>query len=131
MKTVYLAGPMTGVPEFNFPAFDQAAGVLEGLGYKVSNPAQMDRDVGFDPSSTQVSNEFLRDALRRDLAAICDADTIAMLPGWEKSGGAKIEWMLAAHLGLEIIYLTEWWLSGGDGFRVAAGKTGGGGHVVD
>lgn len=106
--TVYLAGPMTGLPEFNFPAFDRAAEMLEAQGYTVFNPAQMDRDVGFDPSSTKVSEAFLRDALRRDLSAICDADAIAMLPGWEKSGGARIEWQLAVHLGLEVIYLSEW-----------------------
>lgn len=105
---VYLAGPMTGLPEFNFPAFDRAAEYLEEQGHEVFNPAQMDRDVGFDPASTAVSKEFLRDALRRDLSAICDADAIAMLPGWEHSGGAKIEWSLASHLGLEIIYLSTW-----------------------
>lgn len=108
---IYLAGPMTGLPNFNFPAFDAAAAALERHGHTVFNPAQMDRDVGFDPSSTKVSKEFLRDALRRDLSAICDADAIAMLPGWENSGGAKIEWSLACHLGLEVIYLSEW-LSG-------------------
>ena len=102
---IYLAGPMTGRPEFNFPAFDRAAELLSSLGHTVFNPAQMDRDVGFDPSSTAVSKEFLRDALRRDLSAICDADAIAMLPGWEKSGGAMVEWSLARHLGLQIIYL--------------------------
>lgn len=105
---IYLAGPMTGLPNFNFPAFDAAAAALEGHGHTVLNPAQMDRDVGFDPSSTTVSKEFLRDALRRDLSAICDADAIAMLPGWENSGGAKIEWSLACHLGLDVIYLSEW-----------------------
>jgi hypothetical protein len=105
--TIYVAGPMTGLPEFNFPAFDRAAETLAGQGHTVLNPAQMDRDVGFDPLSTPVDNAFLRDALRRDLSAICDADAIAMLPGWERSGGARIEWMLAAHLGLEIIYLSE------------------------
>jgi hypothetical protein len=102
---IYLAGPMTGLPDFNFPAFDAAAAVLEAEGHDVANPAQMDRDVGFDPSSTSVSKEFLRDALRRDLSAICDADAIAMLPGWEKSGGARVEWTLACHLGLEVRYL--------------------------
>jgi len=102
---VYLAGPMTGIPEFNFPAFDAAEESLAALGHTVLNPAQMDRDVGFDPSSTVVSNEFLRDALRRDLSAICGADAIAMLPGWEHSGGAMVEWMLARHLKLGIIYL--------------------------
>lgn len=114
MNTVYLAGPMTGLPGYNFPAFDAAAELLEAQGYRVFNPAQMDRDVGFDPRSTEVDDKFLRDALRRDLAAICDADAIAMLPGWEKSGGARIEWMLAAHLGLEIIYLSEWMANDSD-----------------
>lgn len=104
---IYLAGPMTGLPEFNFPAFDAAAAVLEAEGHEVFNPAKMDRDVGFDPSSTSVSKEFLRDALRRDLSAICECDAIAMLPGWEKSGGARVEWSLACHLGLKVVYLPE------------------------
>jgi len=102
---IYLAGPMTGHPEFNFPEFDRVAGILSAAGYEVLNPAQMDRDVGFDPTSTVVSKEFLRDALRRDLSAICECDGIAMLPGWEKSGGARVEWALACHLGLKVMYL--------------------------
>jgi Domain of unknown function (DUF4406) len=102
---LYLAGPMTGLPDFNFPAFDLAEESLSRSGYTIFNPAQMDRDVGFDPKSAVVSEAFLRDALRRDLSAICECDAIAMLPGWEKSGGATVEWTLAKHLGLKIIYL--------------------------
>lgn len=103
---IYLAGPMTGLPMFNFPAFDAAEEMLRSLGHDVINPAQLDRDVGFDPATTVVSQEFLRDALRRDLSALCDADAIAMLPGWEKSGGARVEWTLATHLGLDVVYLS-------------------------
>jgi hypothetical protein len=106
--TIYLAGPMTGLPGYNFAAFDEAASMLENLGHIVHNPAQMDRDVGFDPSSAEISKDFLRDAFRRDLAAVCNSDAIALLPGWENSAGAKIEWTLACHLGLEVIYLSEW-----------------------
>lgn len=102
---IYVAGPMRGYPEFNFPAFDAAAELLAKGGHFVINPAQMDRDVGFDPQSAEVSDTFLRDALRRDLSAICECDAIAMLPDWEHSGGARIEWALAVHLGLEVIYL--------------------------
>lgn len=102
---VYLAGPMRGYPQFNFPAFDEAAAILAADGHDVVNPAQMDRDVGFDPQSTEVSTEFLRDAMRRDLSAICECDAIAMLKGWENSGGANIEWALAVHLGLRVMYL--------------------------
>jgi|688.fasta_scaffold00210_36 hypothetical protein len=103
---VYLAGPMTGLPLFNFPAFDEAESRLRGLGHDVINPAQLDRDVGFNPATTVVSETFLRDALRRDLSALCDADAIAMLPGWEQSGGARVEWTLATHLGLKVVYLS-------------------------
>jgi len=103
--TVYLAGPMTGLPGFNFHEFDRHAELLEKKGHTVFNPAQMDRDLGFDPSSSEVSPQFLRDAFSRDLSAICNADAIALLPGWEKSSGARIEWMLAVHLGLKVIYL--------------------------
>lgn len=99
---------MTGLPLFNFPAFDEAADRLAALGHDVINPAQLDRDVGFDPSESEtVSKEFLRDALRRDLTALCDADAIAMLPGWERSGGARVEWALATHLGLDVYYLSD------------------------
>lgn len=104
---IYVAGPMTGLPEYNFPAFDKAAAMLASKGHTVFNPAQMDRDIGFDPSSTPVTAAFLRDAMRRDLTAVCNADAIAMLPGWEKSVGARIEWTLAVHLGLKVIYLGE------------------------
>jgi hypothetical protein len=103
---VYLAGPMTGMPLFNFPAFDEAESRLRALGHDVINPAQLDRDIGFDPATTVVSGAFLRDALRRDLSALCDADAIAMLPGWERSGGARVEWTLATHLGLKVVYLS-------------------------
>ena len=104
---VYIAGPMTGKPNFNFDAFDRAAETLEAAGHEVFNPAEMDRDLGFDPSFGLAALDFVRDAMRRDLSAICDCDAVAMLPGWERSGGARVEWMLAAYIGLEIIYLNQ------------------------
>lgn len=103
---VYIAGPMTGKPEWNFPAFDAAAECLRQRGHEPVNPADLDRAIGFDPSANCVSHDFLRDAMKRDLAAVCDCDAIAMLPGWEQSGGARVEWALATHLGLEVIYLS-------------------------
>ncbi|MCY1527250.1 hypothetical protein D9M68_623110 [compost metagenome] len=40
MKRIYLAGPMTGLPEFNYPAFHAEAARLRALGYQVENPAE-------------------------------------------------------------------------------------------
>lgn len=44
---IYLSGPMRGIPDLNYPAFDAAAERISSLGHEVINPAQMDRDEGF------------------------------------------------------------------------------------
>lgn len=41
MKRVYLSGPMTGLPELNFPAFRVEAARLRALGFEVVNPADL------------------------------------------------------------------------------------------
>ncbi len=100
---VYIAGPMTGIPNWNFPAFDAAAKFLRDCGYTVVNPADLDREAGFNESQAGVGQEFLRQAMSRDLAAICECDGIAVLHGWQRSMGACIEVALASRLGLRIV----------------------------
>jgi hypothetical protein len=95
-ERIYIAGPMSNLPLYNFPAFDEAAMFLRHLGWDPINPAEMDRGLGFDPSIHKVTKEFLDDALRRDTDAIINhADAMVMLSGWEKSTGAKAEYHLA------------------------------------
>ena len=100
---LYIAGPMTGLPAWNFPAFDGAAVYLRGCGYEVTNPADLDRAAGFSEGQPTAPAGFLRAAMKRDLAAICDCDGIAVLEGWQSSMGACIEVALAVRLGLRII----------------------------
>lgn len=121
-KRIYLAGPMQGIPEFNFPRFHALAAVYRGNGHTVFNPAEKDieRMGGHDPSAGNATGSLaeankqgfsLRQALAEDTNFIClEADTIVMLPGWEKSNGAQAEHRLAVALiseGMEIIYLSE------------------------
>lgn len=47
-QRIYLAGPMTGLPEHNFPAFHAEAARLRGLGYHVENPAEHGVIDGFE-----------------------------------------------------------------------------------
>lgn len=91
-KTVYLSGPMTGLPDLNFPAFHAAAADLRARGVHVINPAEINPD-------SQMSWEA---CMRADIRALCDCDVLVLLPGWEKSKGAHLELHIAHRLGLSI-----------------------------
>jgi hypothetical protein len=103
---IYLAGPMTGLPEYNFPAFDKAAAHLRSLGHTVFSPADNDRDNGFDTTGMEgheaAEHGFsLRNALKQDLSWICDhAEAIVILDGWERSRGVRAELALAEALSI-------------------------------
>lgn len=96
---LYIAGPMTGLPEFNYPAFFDAAKALAERGIDSINPA---REEGREGCSDWVS--FMRASLR-DLA---DCDGIALLPGWQNSRGAAMEYRIGHDLGLPVKRLSEW-----------------------
>ncbi len=104
---VYIAGPMRGLPEFNFPAFDEAAAPLRAAGHEVFSPADHDRSTGFDPTGLSGNEPLtdlgfdLRAALNTDLEWITtQADAVFLLDGWESSSGARAELAAAAALGL-------------------------------
>lgn len=98
---IYLAGPMRGLPNFNFPAFDFAAGKLRAEGHEVFNPAE--KGLEAHAEADQESLHFRRQVFELDTAEICrNSDAVALLPGWENSKGAVAEMALARALGLEI-----------------------------
>lgn len=103
---LYLAGPMRGYEEFNFPAFFEAEQRLQKLGHVAVNPARHDKDLGFDPTAGSVTQQYLRDALAWDLGQVCRADGIVVLPGWRKSRGARAEVATARAIGIPIFILS-------------------------
>lgn len=92
-ERVYISGPMTGMPEHNFPAFNAEAARLRALGYQVINPAEINPD-GTKP---------WKECLREDIKHLCDCDTIALLPGWENSQGAHLELHISHRIGSRIV----------------------------
>lgn len=104
---VYLAGPMRGYPQYNFPAFFEAAQALREAGYDVWSPAEHDAEAGFkwdDKTGVEdLDGEFdLKAALAHDLKMVTEwADIVALLPGWEESKGTRAELAAAAALGKE------------------------------
>lgn len=103
---VYLAGPMSSYPLHNFPAFDAAAAALRAQGHEVVSPAETDRAHGFDPSDT-VSEKQYGLFLRRSLKAMLDCEAIALLPGWQQSRGARIEFEVAKGIGMALAQIPE------------------------
>ena len=92
MRT-YISGAMTGVPEWNYPAFNAMAEKLRAEGHVPVNPADYD-------DTTQPYRVYMLRAMKALMA--CEA--IMMLKGWEKSNGARMEWQIAVNLGLTLWY---------------------------
>ena len=104
---IYIAGPMSGLPELNKPAFFETAEAFEEGGWEVFNPVAHDIEV-YGSIEEAEENATYRECLAVDLAWICkEADAIAMLPGWERSYGARAEHATAVALDLQIIYIED------------------------
>lgn len=100
--TTYIAGPMTGYPEFNYPAFKAAAEELRARGFTVLSPTEHTND---DPPDSYTDERPYGYYLRCSLRLLLDCDEIVLLPGWEDSRGATLEREVAAALGMPI---THW-----------------------
>jgi Domain of unknown function (DUF4406) len=95
---VYIAGPMNSVGgNFNFPLFDFVSEKLTAAGCTVFSPADHAREI-IGPLETiqQLSKAEMaairKKLLKNELCWIIDnADFVVMLPGWERSSGAKAE----------------------------------------
>jgi len=100
---VYIAGPMSGLPGLNFPAFDAAAERMRALGHTPVNPADFDRllwpDHDFSAGCPPPKFNYVG-TLRSDLHLLDTCDAIYFLPGSENSVGATLEraWAAALHL---------------------------------
>lgn len=94
---IYIAGPMTGIKDLNFPLFHAEASRLRAVGHEVVNPAE----VNPDPEAGWHC------CMRKDIPELVKCDGIAMLPGWERSKGATLERHIARALDMKVIYLTS------------------------
>jgi hypothetical protein len=117
MERIYVAGPMRGRPYFNVPAFDSLTSFLRRL-YPdaiVASSAEHDRENGFDgmnyPDGSDVELEAggfrMHDAMRWDLARICHATDIVLLPGWTTSSGVKDEGRTGLACGVKFSYAAQ------------------------
>jgi hypothetical protein len=103
VRRVYVAGPMSGYDEYNFPAFREACESLRSLGLDVVSPHELDND---EPVPGVVpGDDTYNSMLARDVQTVADEsiDAVVVLPGWELSRGALIETNVAHALGKPIV----------------------------
>ena len=93
-RRVYVAGPMTGLSEYNFPAFNEAAAMLRAEGWHVENPAE----------HGVVDGANWADYLHYDIGRLATCSTVYLLHGWSRSKGAALEVYIAESLGMVIDY---------------------------
>lgn len=92
---IYIAGRVTGLkPEQYEPMFATVKKELELAGHEVINPLT-------DIPHEDVNNWAL--TIMECLPYVAQCDCIAMLPGWEKSDGAQIEYHFARGHKLQVL----------------------------
>lgn len=102
---IYIAGPMSGCPQFNYPAFYAAADRLRDQHIEVVSPAEMDspemqklclasKHGNF--AELEETGETWGDILAKDVKIVADeVDEVCLLPGWQYSRGARLEVFVA------------------------------------
>ena len=94
---IYIAGKMRGEPDLNRPLFTKAADGLRAAGWCVYNPAAANfRD-----------SDSLAFIMGKNIAQLCECNSIAMLPGWMRSQGAWIEYQIAKYIGLTMYFIDD------------------------
>jgi hypothetical protein len=105
---IYLAGPMSGIPQFNFPAFEEAATAMRATGIDVVSPHEQDAPETRAMAWASPDGVLTKDSgaeswgtcLSRDVKIVADEVTgVVFLPGWQRSRGAKLEALTALMCG--------------------------------
>ena len=98
VRRLYVAGPMSGYPECNYPAFNRAEHQLVLAGFQVVNPAGVHID----------TQHHYVDLLRADLLEMLTCHGVATLDNWWESVGARNEVQVAGTLKMPVRPLAEW-----------------------
>lgn len=101
MSSIYIAGPMSGIPEYNYPSFLRAEEDLSPYYNKVWNPARnpfvgsLEKSFATGDVDLGHSEFDMKKAYLWDIEKVINSDAIYLLKGWEKGAGARGEHAVA------------------------------------
>ena len=86
---IFLSGPMTGYPDYNFPFFNMVATTLKECGYDVVNPVDICKKYKKEKvlSDKSVFNAMIEEQQKEERTCT----DLLLLPGWELSKGVRLE----------------------------------------
>lgn len=97
--TVFISGPMQGIPDFNRLQFNSSASLLDRAGYAVLDPTTIEK---FSPANPYELN------VRITLTALLHCNAVALLPGWQNSPASLREVEIANACGMTVAPLNYW-----------------------
>lgn len=103
MCSYYLAGPMTGYPEYNYPAFEAACVALRADDVIVKSPHELFPE---DPPEMRGKRPY-EEYMDACLKLVGECSGLILLAGWPQSPGAMRELERAVELELPVYYYCE------------------------
>jgi hypothetical protein len=109
-SSLYIAGPMAGIKDFNYPMFYGVEKILNTAGIKTINPAELDKQQvePIEVEGLEVSSLQRASFLKRDFHHLTTCEGVVFLEGWESSTGANAELLVAQMAGMS----TWLWVDG-------------------
>lgn len=103
-ETTYLAGPMAGHPDYNAAGFAAAAEWARARGWAPVSPHDTDPTHGGGcPTGERHKGHPNACWYAAGIRVMLGCQRVVMLPGWERSTGARIERAVAQVAGLPIV----------------------------
>ena len=97
---LYLAGPMTGIPEYNFPEFARVTGILRERGFDIASPHEIDHGETDETRGSLPYETYLLAGLK----LLLDCDGLILMSGWVNSKGAREELNLANAVRMDVYF---------------------------
>lgn len=112
---IHITGPMIDIPQFNFPQFQLATGVLRKLDYEVVSPHEQDtpevQEIAWNSEHgdpRELPSGFTIETAVRNVADVGICDGMALLQGWPKSLGSRMEVEAAHRFGIPVAPIELW-----------------------
>lgn len=110
-KRYYISGPMTGIPEYNYPMSELVTKELRAKGYIIVTPTEVGNALEAEYGVERYALSY-PEYIKANVIALLDCASIILLPGWRDSTGAKLELHIAQTMKMTV------WNIRLDGFRL-------------